>query len=149
MNTVYRVQHKYKRTFIGSIPQGADLSESLNKIVIEEDIRIGKVKAIGAVTQAVIGYFNQSTKAYENIILSGGHEILSLIGNVSIKEKKLFVHAHITLGDKDGKTYGGHLMPGTKVFVCEVIIDEYSGEDLVREKDKDTDLFLWKNRNLV
>ena len=146
---MYRVQHKYKRTFIGSLPIGADLSESLNQIVIVEDIRVGKVKAIGAVIEAVVGYFNQTTNSYETIRLNSGHEILSLIGNVSIKERKPFVHAHITLSDKGGKVFGGHLMPGTKIFACEVFIDEYTGEDLVREKDQTTDLFLWKNRNLV
>jgi predicted DNA-binding protein with PD1-like motif len=146
---MYRVQYKYRRTFIGSIPQDTDLSESLNKIVIEEDIRVGQVKAIGAVTEAVVGYFNQTTNAYESTKLSGGHEIVSLIGNLSIKEKKPFVHAHITLSDKDGKVFGGHLMPGTKVFACEVIIDEYTGEDLVREKEQTTGLFLWKNKDLI
>ena len=146
---MFRPQHKYKRTLIGSLPQGSDLYESLTNTVIEEDIRVGKITAIGAVTQAVIGYFNQTTKAYENIMLSGGYEILNLTGNVSVRDKKSFIHAHISLADKDGKAFGGHLMPGTKVFACEVFIDEYTGEDLVREKGKDTDFFFWKNRNLV
>jgi hypothetical protein len=146
---MFRPQYKYKRTFIGSIPCSSDLYETLTKIVIEEDIRIGKVTAIGAVTNAIIGYFDQNKKEYIKIELNGGYEILSCIGNVSVREGKPFVHAHITLSDKEGKVFGGHLMPGTKVFACEVIIDEYTGEDLVRERDKDVDLFLWKNRKLV
>jgi hypothetical protein len=146
---MFRPQYKYKRTFIGSIPCSSDLYETLTKIVIEEDIRIGKVTAIGAVTNAAIGYFDQNTKEYKNIELNSGYEILSCIGNVSVREGKPFVHAHITLSDKDGKVFGGHLMPGTKVFACEVFIDEYTGEDLVREKEETTNLFLWKNNNLV
>jgi len=146
---VFRPQYKYKRTFVGNIPHGADLSESFNKIVIEEDIRVGKITAIGAVKQAVIGYFDQNTKEYKTIELDGGYEILNCTGNVSTRDRKLFVHAHITLGDKDGKVFGGHLMPGTKVFACEVIIDEFTGEDLIREKDRTTELFLWKNKDLI
>lgn len=146
---MFRPQYKYKRTFIGSIPWGVDLYDALTTIVTEEDIRIGKVTAIGAVTKAVIGYFDQNQKEYKKIELDGGFEILNCTGNVSVRESKPFIHAHITLGDKDGKVFGGHLMPGTKVFACEVFIDEYTGEDLVREKDKDTDLFLWKNKNLI
>jgi uncharacterized protein len=146
---MFRSQHKYKRTFIGSIPQDADLYESLSKIVIEEDIRIGKITALGAVKKAVIGYFDQTTKQYKNISVEGGHEILNLTGNVSVRDGKPFVHAHITLSDKDGKVFGGHLMPGTTEWACEVFIDEYTGEDLIREKDKTTDLFLWKNKDLV
>lgn len=145
---MFRIQYKYKRTFIGSIPKDSDLYESLTKIVIEKDIRIGKITAIGAVTNAVLGYYNQQSLEYKNIELSGGYEILNCIGNVSVREGKPFVHAHITLGDKDGKVFGGHLMNGTKVFACEVFIDEYTGEDLQRGKEETTDLFLWENKNL-
>ena len=51
----YRIQYKYKRTFIGNIPQDADLSESLNKIVIEEDIRaeIKRLKDAGVSYQEI------------------------------------------------------------------------------------------------
>lgn len=146
---MFRPQYKYKRTFIGSIPQSSDLYESITKIVTEEDIRTGNITAIGAVTNAVIGYFDQNKKEYIKIEQNGGFEILNCTGNVSVREGKPFVHAHITLSDKDGKVFGGHLMPGTKVFACEVSIDEYTGEDLVREKDLTKELFLWKNKDLV
>lgn len=146
---MFRLQYKYKRTFIGSIPSDADLYDTLSKIVIEEDIRIGKIMAIGAVTNAVIGYFDQNKKEYLKIELHDGFEILSCIGNVSVRDGKPFVHAHITLSDREGKVFGGHLMPGTKVFACEVFIDEYAGEDLIREKDASTDLFLWKNKYII
>jgi predicted DNA-binding protein with PD1-like motif len=146
---VYRPQYKYKRTFIGSIPSDADLYNALSKIVIEEDIRIGKITAIGAVMNAVIGYFDQNKKEYIKIKLNGGFEILNCTGNVSVRKGKPFVHTHITLSDKEGKVFGGHLMSGTKVFACEVFIDEFTGEDLMREKDTSTGLFLWKNKNLI
>ncbi len=146
---MFRPPYKYKRTFIGSIPSGSDLYEALTKIITEEDIRTGNITAIGAVTNAIIGYFDQNKKEYLKIELNSGYEILSCIGNVSVREGKPFVHAHITLSDKEGNVFGGHLMPGTKVFACEVFIDEYTGEDLVREKDTSTNLFLWKNKNLI
>ncbi len=146
---MFRPQYKYKRTFTGSIASGSDLYAALTKIVTEEDIRTGKITGIGAVSNAVISYFNQEKKEYQTIEFDGGLEILSCIGNVSVREGKPFVHAHITLSDQEGKVFGGHLMPGTKVFACEVFIDEYSGEDLIREKDSSTNLFLWKNKNLI
>ncbi len=33
-----------------------------------------------------------------------------------MKDGEIFVHAHITLADRKGRAYGGHLMPGTMVF---------------------------------
>ncbi|RCK75936.1 MAG: hypothetical protein IGBAC_1211 [Ignavibacteriae bacterium] len=146
---MFRVKYNYKRTYIGNIPKGEDLYDALTKIALEEDIRTGKLIAIGAVTEAVIGFFDQKLNEYNKIFLSTEHEILNCSGNISLKEGKPFVHAHIILGDKDGKVFGGHLMNGTKVFACEVIIDEYSGEDLNREKDNVTGLFLWRGRSLI
>ncbi len=146
---MYRTQYKYKRTFIGAIAKDFDLYESLTKIVIEEDIRVGKITALGAVTEAVIGYYDQNLLEYKNIELKAGYEILNCTGNISMRDNKPFVHAHLTLGDKDGNSFGGHLMPGTKVWACEVFIDEYSGEDLIREKNEETNLFLWKNKDLT
>jgi len=142
---MFRPKYKIKHTFIGSLKYNSDLYESITKIAIDEDICIGKVTAIGAVTSAVIGYFDQNKKQYNSINLSDGHEILNCTGNISLKEGKPFLHAHIILGNKDGKVFGGHLLPNTKVFACEVFIDEYTGEDLIRQKDNQTELSLWKN----
>ncbi len=146
---MFRIKYNYKRTFIGNISKGSDLYDALTQIVTEEDIRTGKIMAIGAVSEGVIGFFDQKLNTYKKILLNSEHEILNCSGNISLKEGKPFVHAHIILGDKEGKVFGGHLMNGTKVFACEVVIDEYSGEDLYRERDDLTGLFLWKGKNLV
>lgn len=146
---MFRSIYNYKRTFIGNIPKGKDLYEAISTIALQEDIRIGKLAAIGAVSEAVLGFYDQKTNEYQKIFLSSEHEILQCSGNISIKEGKPFVHAHIILGDKNGNVYGGHLMNGTKVFACELFIDEYTGEDLKREKDNSTNLFLWKGKDLV
>lgn len=146
---MFRANYKYKRTFIGNIPKGSDLYEAISTIALHEDIRIGKLTAIGAVTEAVIGFYDQNKNEYLKIHLSSEHEILQCSGNISLKDGKPFVHAHIILSNKDGSVFGGHLMNGTKVFACELVIDEYGGEDLKREKDNSTNLFLWKDKNLI
>ena len=54
------------------------------------------------------------------------------------------VHAHVTLGDKDGQAFGGHLAEGTLVFACEfAILEHQSATSLVRQIDGPTGLFLW------
>ena len=74
-------------------------------------------------------------------------EILSLIGNISLKDDKPFVHAHITLADQEGRAWGGHLAEGTKVFAGEFVIQEYLTEKpLVRHLDEETGLFLWDQK---
>jgi predicted DNA-binding protein with PD1-like motif len=75
--------------------------------------------------------------------LLGPLEIVSCVGNVSLKEDAPFVHAHITLSDKEGRTYGGHLMPGTTVGATfEVTLHAYDEMKLVRKLDPTTKLFM-------
>jgi predicted DNA-binding protein with PD1-like motif len=136
--------YKIIRTIIGQFLSGTDLLEELTRLIQKENIRIGRVHGIGATTHAVVAYYNQITKNYQSMEFSGGMEILNLTGNVSIKDGKPSVHVHLLLGDPSGKVFGGHLMPGTKLWACEVFIDEFEGEELVRDQNKKTGLFLWK-----
>lgn len=54
------------------------------------------------------------------------------------------IHAHIVLSDSKGRTFGGHLLPGTVVFAGEVFMLELPGIKLEREYDQETGLNLFK-----
>jgi predicted DNA-binding protein with PD1-like motif len=136
------------RTIMGQLPYGADLLESLTEIVQKEQITLGRIQAIGATTHAVVAYYDQNTKTYNPLEFTGGMEILNLNGNVSIRDGKPFVHVHILLGDAKGQVFGGHLLPGTKLFACEVSIDVLEGDPLHRAKEDRTGLFLWTSGKL-
>ena len=70
-------------------------------------------------------------------------ELVNLTGNISIQDNRPMVHAHVTLADKDYHVIGGHLMLGTKTYVCEAYVQEIVGEPKVRRMDKVTKLSLW------
>lgn len=141
--------HKLRRTIIGQLPLGADLHEGLTQIAQREQIRCGRIQGLGATTHAVVAYYDQSEKKYKSMEFPGGMEILNLHGNISLRDGKPFVHAHILLGDPQGKVFGGHLLPGTKIFALEVFIDEFEGEEFVREQEDTTGLFLWNTGKLA
>jgi predicted DNA-binding protein with PD1-like motif len=128
---------------IGKLGFGNDILEELTSICIKEKITLGKIEAIGAVQRACVAFFNQATRKYQYINYDRPSEIINLTGNITIKEDKPFVHAHIVLADESGNAYGGHLAPGTIVFACEFIITQFSGAGLKREVDKTTGLYLW------
>jgi len=142
-------KYEVRRTLIGQLPYGTDLYDGLTEIVQRENIRLGRIQGIGATTHAVVAYYDQNTKKYNPLEFPGGMEILNLQGNVSIRDGKPFVHVHILLGDPQGKVFGGHLLPGTKLFACEVFIEEYEGAELVRSYDEQTGLHLWRTGYLV
>lgn len=141
--------YRTKRSIFGQLPYGADLYEGLSQIVREEDIRLGRIQGIGATTHAVVAYYDQDTRKYNPLEFTGRMEILSLNGNVSVRDGKPFVHVHLLLGDPQGKVVGGHLLPGTSLFACEVSIDELEGEELSRAYDERTGLHLWSGGYLT
>jgi predicted DNA-binding protein with PD1-like motif len=134
---------KSREAFIGKLSHGSDLLEEITDICRKEDIRLGRVEALGAVQKARLGFYNQQTREYQFLEFNQPLEITKLVGNVSLKEGDPFVHAHVTLADKAGNAYGGHLAPGTLVFACEFVLEAFEGPILERDFDEVTGLSLW------
>ena len=76
--------------------------------------------------------------------MDGAVELVSLLGNVSRRDGATAVHAHATLAGHDGACVGGHVVPGCRVFACELILQELVGEPLERGLDEVTGLPLWR-----
>jgi predicted DNA-binding protein with PD1-like motif len=136
-------EYRRIRTIVCQLPWGSDLLDEMTAVVRREKITLGRIQALGATTHARVAFYDQATKVYNPLEFPGGMEILNVHGNVSLRDGEPFVHAHILLGDPRGNVVGGHLLQGTKLFACELIIDEYSGPALERAHDARTGLFLW------
>ncbi|MBU0993477.1 MAG: DNA-binding protein [Proteobacteria bacterium] len=131
------------RTYMGKISYGSDFLEEVNAFCLSKNIRLGRIDAIGAVKRATIGFYDHESREYKFLEYEKPLEILSLIGNISIKDNKPMVHAHVTLSDENGMAFGGHLAPGTLIFACEFTVQEFIGESLNRGFDEATGLPLW------
>lgn len=132
-----------RHTWIGRIPHGAGLLEELSRLCVEHDVRLGRLEAIGAVQKARISYYDQGTHEYREMAFDQPMEIAKLTGNVSLKDGRPFVHAHVTLADSRGRAFGGHLCPGTVVFACEFLLEAFEGDEFRRVQDDQTGLSLW------
>ena len=129
--------------FMGKLSHGKDLLEEITGVCRANKIKLGRIEALGAVQKACIGFYNQESREYKYFTINRPLEITNLIGNVSLKDVNPIVHAHITLADKNGKAYGGHLAPGAIIFACELIIEAFDGPSFERGLDKETGLPLW------
>ncbi|MBM4273325.1 MAG: DNA-binding protein [Deltaproteobacteria bacterium] len=135
------------RKFLGWLSLGSDLLASLEQICESQKIKLGEVRAIGAVGHARLAHYDQIGQKYKYIDLRKPLNILSLMGNISLQNGKPYIHAHLILGDDQGQVIGGHLAPGTSVFVCEYVIQEYlTAEPLVGQKDQATGLYFWPGK---
>jgi uncharacterized protein len=111
---------------------GEDLKSGIGQLAREKDIKAGWVAAcVGSLTEYSIRFANQAEGSKGN----GYFEILSLSGTVSVNGS----HLHISIADDTGKTIGGHLMDGCKIYTtAEIIIQSTNKYEFTREKDGST-----------
>lgn len=134
---------KSSELFMGKLCHGGDLLAEITEICRLNNIQLGRIEAIGAVQKVRLAFYNQKRQEYQFFVIDQSLEITNLIGNISLKDGNPMVHAHITLADQDGKTYGGHLAPGTVIFACEFILETFNGPKFERGFDEETGLPLW------
>ena len=114
---------------------GEDLRNGIDLIVKEKNIVAGWINTcVGSLTDYHIRFANQQ----EGSRASGHFEIVSLTGTVSVNGN----HLHISISDSTGKTIGGHLLGGCKIYTtAEIVIGITSAYEFKREKDETTS---WK-----
>ncbi|MFB0560149.1 MAG: PPC domain-containing DNA-binding protein [Candidatus Lokiarchaeia archaeon] len=134
------IESSSKRIIVAKLEKGEDLLESLAALAKKYELVSGFFNAIGALSEANIGFFEKGE--YKSIKLELDLELVSCIGNISYREGELVVHAHIVVGDKEGKAFGGHVLNGCIVSVtCEIFLIEIN-QRIRRTEDKAAGLFL-------
>jgi uncharacterized protein len=141
--------YSIKRTIIGHVERGTDLYDSITRIAQQNKIKLGRVTGLGAVQRAKLAYYDQKEMKYKDFDLNEPMEIVSMYGNISLKDGKPFLHAHVVLSDEKGNARGGHLLPGSSVFACEITIEEFEGPELFRGFDERTGLTLWPEEKIL
>ena len=71
------------------------------------------VSGIGAVSRAVLRFFNFATKGYVDQPFEAQMELSNLTGNIARKGDQIILHAHATLGRSDYTALAGHLSAAT------------------------------------
>lgn len=120
---------------------GDEAIGSLTEFAVEHDLRAGSFTAIGAFLSARIAWFNLDTREYEEIAVGEQVEVLSIVGDLALKDARPFVHAHATLGRRNGSVIGGHLLEATVRPTLELFLHVYP-EPLRRVPDEASGLAL-------
>jgi len=129
-----------QKTFALVFDTDDEFMSELTSFAKDSGLSAASLTAIGAFSDAVLGYFDIEKKEYEKIPVEEQVEVLSLIGTIAPKDDgEPQVHAHVVLGRSDGTTRGGHLLEAYVRPTLEVVIIE-SPEHLQRRTDKETGL---------
>ncbi|RLI30788.1 hypothetical protein DRO48_02490 [Candidatus Bathyarchaeota archaeon] len=132
-----------KRVLFYRLKTGEDLLEAIKRRADESGIESGVFMAIGALKKAKLAYYDIKERKYVEIPVDEEVELLSCLGNISKKDGETVIHAHVVVGDRTGKTTGGHLMQGSPVAATvELAIFDCPELKLKRSLDEATGLYL-------
>ena len=132
-----------QKTYAIIMDSGDEVMEQLKKFANDQKLRASQFTAIGAFSEAIVGFFDFSIKDYEKIPIQEQMEVLVLTGDISLFKDEYKIHAHVVLGKRDGTAHGGHLIKAIVHPTLEIILNE-SPEYLKREMDKESEIPLIK-----
>jgi uncharacterized protein len=113
------------KTFVLIFETGDQLASGLKRFAKEQKLAGSSFTAIGAFSAVKLAWFNWETKKYEpSVELNEQVELLSMIGDIALKDGEPQVHAHVVVGRRDGTAHGGHLMEATVRPTCELVLRE-------------------------
>ena len=137
------MKHKKKNNaYYLLLESGEKVIATLSYFLKREKIVNGYFTGIGAVSFAELMFFDTKQKKYLSKLFRGDKEVLNITGNVSLLENKPFIHAHITIADKNYKTIGGHLKEATVGASLEISLVK-SDVNLHRNYQQNSGLSLW------
>ena len=129
-------------TFLVILDTGDEILASLKSIAQTDKLAGSSFKGIGALSDVELGWFNWETRKYQTAVkLPEQVELLSLIGDIALKDGEPQVHAHLVIGRQDGSAHGGHLLSATVRPTCEIVITE-SPQHLQKEIDPESGIAL-------
>lgn len=120
---------------------GDEVVSTLTAFAKENHIAGAHFTAIGAFSDAGIGYFDLQQKLYLKNKVNEQVEVLSLIGDIALDKGEPKVHAHVVIGRKNGDAMGGHLLDAHVRPTLELVLEE-SGQQLTRKFDPESGLAL-------
>lgn len=100
---------KVNTGYLMVLRQGDTVFSQLERIAIKEKIPSANFSGMGFLGHVRFGFFNTTTKEYEprdfyNL------ELASLTGTIAWEQGKPSLHMHGVGGDKEMKTYSGHIL---------------------------------------
>jgi predicted DNA-binding protein with PD1-like motif len=120
------------RTIAARLTPGVDLRDAIERLGHEHHVEAGCIlSAVGSLRSATLRL--AGADAYTK--LDGPFEIVSLSGTLSPDGP----HLHLSIAANDGRTVGGHLVPGCVVYTTvEIVVADLAGVRFVRLPDATT-----------
>ncbi len=132
---------KHGDHYVVRLDAGEEVLATLRRFLADHDIRAGYFLAWGGFSRLTLKYYRVAGRDYQERTLDTQVEVVSLLGNIARLDGEPMIHAHVTVGDEEYRTYSGHLGAGTVKPLLEVFVTPFPGE-LRRVRDEGRNLAL-------
>lgn len=129
-------------TYLIRLEVGEFVGETLRTFAKAQGVQNGYFTGIGAVDTLTCGYYELTERRYHFTDYTDMVEVVSLTGNVTLKDGEPFIHMHGVFTDTTNQAFGGHIVDMRVGVTLEVVLtplpsafmrvpDEYCGLALI------------------
>jgi predicted DNA-binding protein with PD1-like motif len=133
------------RQYLLRLIRGEDVLPTITAFCKEKGIKSGSFRAVGAVEESKIGYYDLSKKEYGSKMYADAMEVASMTGNIALVDGEPFIHCHAVLSGitegTENQPVGGHVFEARVAVTLEVHLEAFN-EEVARELDDDIGLKL-------
>lgn len=115
-------------TFIAYVKQNEKIMQTLTDFCKGHNIQNAQISGIGAIKQIELGAYDLNNKKYIIQNFDETWELTSFQGNVMLKGRNPFIHAHINISDHNFNVKGGHLFEATVAVVGEFVLKKINSK---------------------
>jgi predicted DNA-binding protein with PD1-like motif len=119
-------EHLYiARMFKVTFGQGDDPLSGLTEFAAKNHIASAQITGLGGFITGTLGWGDPANRwAFKQIVIDQKSEVVSLVGNISLRDGKPYVHIHVVVSFPDGSTKGGHLIDAQISPIAEIFVAE-------------------------
>jgi predicted DNA-binding protein with PD1-like motif len=102
---------------------GDEILSGLYDLVAKHRITSGHIMGIGGLAPgALLGWGDPEVGGFKKVEIKDKTEIVSLLGDISLRNGAPYVHVHMVVGSADGSTKAGHLLEARIAPVGELTV---------------------------
>ena len=100
----------------------AEVMATLTDFILNNHIKSAHFTALGACSDAIIGFYDPAARDYRRTPYRQQMEIISIVGDAAPSSGSAGLHAHVALGFADGTMHGGHLFEAHAAPMVEMFV---------------------------